>query len=236
MTLDYGSFSQASTLIHAAQGAALLLLGAVEAYALDNPGRKTALIGPLALLAAAAAIPLLVLALPGGWSLAQLRLALEVRRGFHIFLALSCLFGAAGLGRLTQVLMGRRGGGWQAVFLVFLAFIGVLYFAVASRVNEEAWRQVLVLHAAAGSTLLLAVVFKSAHIFTGRRFLHIGWAALLMVTAVQLLTYKESQGAFGMRLVTFESVPEFPPAKTTAPRQIQSSKNAGTADKKRPGN
>jgi hypothetical protein len=233
MTLDYGSFARASTLIHAAQGAGLLLLGASEAYLLDNPGRKAALAGPLALLAAAAAIPLLILALPGAWSLDQLRLALEVRRGFHLFLAFACLLGAAGLSRLAQVSTDRRGGGWQALFLFFLAAVGVLYFFMASRVNEEAWRQVLVWHAAAGITLLLAVAFKAAHVFNGRRFLHVAWAALLMITALQLLTYKESQGAFGLRLVTFESSPELPPARTA---KAPAFKNAATADKKRAGN
>jgi hypothetical protein len=236
MTLDYGSFAEASTFIHCAQGAALLILGASEAYALDNAGRKTALIGPLALLAAAAAIPLLMLALPGGWSLGQLRMALEVRRGFHIFLAFAWLFGAAGLSRLTQLLLERRGGGWQALFLFFLAAIGVLYFFMASRVNEEAWRQVLVWHAAAGSTLLLAVLFKSAHVFSRRRFLHVCWSVFLMITALQLLTYRESGGAFGMRLVTLESAPELPAAGPVPPLKTPVSKNAGTTDKKRPGN
>jgi hypothetical protein len=234
MTLDYAVFAKASTLIHAAQGAGLLLLGAAEAYTLDNPGRKAALIGPLALLAAAAAIPLVMLALLGAWSLEQLRLALDVRRGFHLFLAFACLLGAAGLSRLAQAALDRRGGGWQALFLGFLAAVGVLYFFMASRVNEEAWRQVLVWHAAAGATLLLAVVFKTAHVFSGRRTLHIAWAVLLMAAALQLITYKESEGAFGMRLVTLQSAPELPPS--APPRSATLSKNAATADKKRPGN
>ncbi|OGR67631.1 MAG: hypothetical protein A2081_00790 [Elusimicrobia bacterium GWC2_61_19] len=234
MTLDYAGFTKASTLIHVAQGAGLLLLGAAEAYTLDNPGRKVSLVGPLALLAAAAAIPLLILALPGAWNFDQLRLALEVRRGFHIFPAFACLFGAAGLSRFAQAAMGRRGGGWQALFLFFLAAAGLLYFFMASRVNDEAWRQVLVWHAAAGATLLLAVAFKTVHVLDGRRFFHIVWAALLMITALQLLTYKESPGAFGLRLVTFEAAPDLP-SVAGRPTAKPLPKNAGTADKKRSG-
>lgn len=187
-----------------------MVLGAAEAYSLDNPGRKAEIVGPLSLLAAAAAIPLIMLALPGAWSLSQLRLALEMRGGFYLFLAFASLLGAAGLSRITQFAVQRDGGRWQGLFLFFLAAVGLLYFFMASRVNEEAWRQVMVWHAAAGATLLLAVTFKTAHIFLGRRFLHIGWSALLMATALQLLTYKEVPEAFSMRLVTFET-PALPP-------------------------
>ena len=235
MILDYDSFTKASTLLHSAQGAALLILGAAEVYALDTPNRKLAFAGPLALITAAAVMPLLILALPGGWDLEQLRFSLEMRGGFHLFFALSCLLGAAGLSRLTQVLLERNGGGWQGTFLAFLFSIGVIYFFFASRVNEEASREVMVWHAAAGSTLLLAVLFKSAHVFFGRRFLHLGWAALLIFTSMQLLTYRETPAAFGMRLVTFETAPA-PQQPAAAPVKTQPSKNAGTTDKKRPGN
>ncbi|HAT71982.1 MAG TPA: hypothetical protein DCS63_04125 [Elusimicrobia bacterium] len=227
MTLDYGSFAKASTLIHIAQGAGFMLLGVAEAYSLDNPGRKAALLGPLSLLAAAASIPLIMLALPGAWSLDQLRLALDMRGGFYLFLAFASLLGAAGLSRITQFAAQRHEGAWQALFLFFLAAIGLLYFFMASRVNEEAWRQVMLWHAAAGVTLLLAVLLKAAHIFNGRRFLHVGWATLLLATALQLLTYKESPEAFSLRLVTFEAAPVLPPA--AQPDKLPPAGNAGSA-------
>ena len=99
---------------------------------------------------------------------------------------------------------------------------------MAWRVNEEAWRQVLAWHAAIGTTLLLAVAAKTANIFSGKRALHVGWAVLLLVTGLQLLTYKETPAAFGLRIVTFQAAPDLPAAKPASP-----SKNAGTADKKR---
>ena len=216
MILDYAYFAPASTLIHSAQGAALLLLGAAEAYALDKPESRWSYAGPAALLAAAAAAPLAMLALPGRWDPALLRLALDARRGFNIFIAFACLFGAAGLARLTQLLMRRKGGGWQAAFLFFLAFSGVLYFVTASRVNESAWRQVLFWHAAAGSTLLLAVALKTAGLFSPRRWLQVGWAALLIAAGVQLLAYRETPDAFGLKLVTLQSEPPLPPPGSRA--------------------
>jgi hypothetical protein len=224
MTLYYNNFAQASTLIHLVQGSALVLLGAAEAYSLDNPGGKTALAGPVALLLAALAMPALIMALLAGWSLEGLRLALEVRRGFLIFFAFACLFGAAGLSRLTQLALGRTGGGWQTMFFGFLVLIGLLYFLLPYRVNEEAMREVLVWHAAAGATLLAAVAIKAAHSFSGRRALHVAWAVLLMITGLQLLTYQERPESYGLRLVTIKT--EAPPASAT--------QNARPADKERP--
>lgn len=227
MILDYADYTRASNIIHAVQGGALLLLGAAEAYALDNKGRKFVLAASALLALSGVAMFGAVLALPGGWSLEQLSAALNFRRGFYLFIAFACLFFAAGLSRLTQAALDRQGGGWQAIFLAMLASSGILYFLLASRVNEEAWRQVLVWHSAIGGTLLLAVAAKVADVFRPRRALHFAWAALLLVTAMQLLTYRESQGAFAPRLVTMETPSEVPPA---AP-----AKNAKPADKKRPG-
>lgn len=229
--VNYDGFTSASTIIHSSQGAALLVLGAVEAYSLDNPESKIKFVGPLALLAAAVAIPLAALALPAGWRLEDLKPALDARRGFYLFIALACFFGTAGLSRLTQLALGRKSGGWQALFLVFLAACAVLYFVLPWRVNEEAWRQALPWHAAMGCTLLLGVAFKAAYLFSGRRKLHLVWAALLVVTALQLITYRETERSFGLRMVTIESAPELPAAKAPARPQ---SKNVPTANKKRP--
>jgi len=226
MIIDYADFTKASNLIHSIQGGALLLLGAAEAYALDNKGRPFILAAAAALALSGLAMVGAVLALPGGWSFEQFSAALNFRRGFYLFIAFACLFSAAGMSRLTQAALDRRGGGWQALFLALLALAGLLYFMLASRVNEEAWRQVLVWHSAMGATLLLAVAAKVADIFKPRRALHFAWAALLLVTALQLLTYRESQGTFAPRLVTVETPAEVPPAKIPA-------KNA-PADKKRP--
>lgn len=205
MTLDYADFTRASNLIHPIQGAALLLLGAAEAYALDNEGRRFTLIAAAALALSGALMFAVILALPGGWSPAQLALALSVRRGFYIFISFACIYSAAGLSLLTKEAVGRRGGGWLATFLVLLAFAGVLYFVLAWRVNEEAWRRVLVWHAAIGGTLLLAVAARAADALRPRRPLRLTWAALLLLTGFQLLLYREAADAFAPRLITVES-------------------------------
>ncbi len=228
MTIDYSDFTRASTLIHLAQGLALLALGAAEAYAADNPGRRARLLGAGALLLAAAAVPLIILALPGGWDLGQLRLALDVRRGFLVFVALACLFGAAGLSRLTQVLVDKEGGGWRNMFFAFLVFSALLYFYLGRRVNEEAAGEVAVWHGAIGATLLLAVAAGAAAAASGKKPLRLAWAALLLAAGLQLAVYREKPEVFGLRLVTVTSE-----AGAGAPAAAPD-KNAKAADKERP--
>lgn len=229
MSVNYDSFTHASTLIHCLQGGAFLLLGAAEVYLLKQPGRKAGFVGALALLLAGVLGFIVILAVPGGWNFGGLAGALAARRGFHIFVAFSCLFAAAGLSRLMQ-LTAPAGGRWQAAFLVFLAAIGVLYFMLAWRVNAEALRTVLLPHAAIGAALLLAVGAKAFNSFSGRRALQLCWAALLLVTGLQLLAYREAEAAFGPHLVTLEAGPLQP---EPAPATI---KNVPTAAKERSGN
>lgn len=225
MTLDYADFTRASNLVHVTQGAALLLLGAAEAWALDNKGRR-AVIAAAALMALSGAVMFAaVLGLPGGWSFAQLGEALGIRRGFYIFIAFAFVYAAAGFSLLTHEALDRRGAGWQAIFLALLAFAGALYFVLAWRVNPAAWREVLVWHSAIGATLLLAVAARAASLFLPRRGLAAAWAVLLMITGLQLVSYRENDEAFAPRLVTIEAAPAAAPAGAL--------KNAKPADKER---
>ncbi|MDA8131561.1 MAG: hypothetical protein M0011_08670 [Elusimicrobia bacterium] len=212
MTIDYADFARASSLIHAIQGAALILLGAAEAFSLDNKGRGASLAAGFGLAVSGAAMLAVMLAYPGGGSPEQLYAALNLRRGFYLFIAFACLFSGAGLSLLTRVSVGREGGGWQASFLGLLAFAACLYFMMASRVNEAAWREVLARHSAIGGALLLAVLAKAAHGFRPKRALHIAWASLLLLAGLQLAAYRESDGSFGPRRVTIESSPAPAPA------------------------
>lgn len=224
MTIDYADFSRASGIIHTLQGVALLLLGAAEAYAIDNDGKKAALAAGSALALSGAAMFAVILALPGGWSFEQLSEALSARRSFHLYIALSCVFCASGLSLITRTALGKLGGGWQGLFLALLAFAGALYFAVGWRVNEEAWRELLVWHYAMGITLLLAVAARAAYAFLKRRALLLAWAVLLLAAGLQLVTYKEGAETFAPRLVTIEATSE------TAPPAVN---NAKPADKER---
>ncbi|HNW44482.1 MAG TPA: hypothetical protein PKI19_08250 [Elusimicrobiales bacterium] len=236
MTVDYDSFTRASTFIHWLQGGALLLLGAAEAYALKRPGRRAGLIGPLALLLAGAAGLAVILALQGDWSFTGLAGALALRRGFHLFIAFSCLFVAAGLSGLMHYLTGAGSRRWQIPFLVFLAAIAALYFLLAWRVNDDALRAVLRAHAAIGGALLLAVLAYAFYAASGRRALHTCWVLLLLAAGAQLLAYRENAAAFGPRIVTVEAgaPPAAQPVKAAAPTAV--TLNAALADKKRSGN
>lgn len=228
MTLDFADFAKASDLSHLAQGAALLLLGAAEAWTLDNTNRRFIIAAAAALALSGVVMFLAVLGLPGGWSFERLGEALTFRRGFYLFIAFAFVYAAAGFSLLTHEALGRRGSGWQAIFLALLAFAGALYFVLAWRVNPEAWREVLVWHSAIGATLLLAVSARIASLFSPRRALGLAWAALLMITGLQLVSYRESKEAFAPRLVTIEAVPAAPPAG--APNNAKPADKERTAD------
>ena len=225
MTLDFSDFTRASNLSHLAQGAALLLLGAAEAWALDNKGRRVTIAAAAVLALSGVVMFLAVLGLPGGWSFEQLGEALTFRRGFYLFIAFAFVYAAAGFSLLTHEALERRGSGWQSIFLALLAFAGALYFVLAWRVNEAAWRAVLVWHSAIGATLLLAVAAKTASLFFPKRALGLAWAVLLMITGLQLVSYRETEEACAPRLVTIEAAPAAPPAGAL--------NNAKPADKKR---
>ena len=234
MTIDYASFARASTLIHVIQGAALLLLGVAEACTLTKPGNKAELTASLALLLAGVGSFFVILALPGSWSFGQMLAALAERRGFYVFIAFSCLFAAAGLSRLMEYAMGKQNGGWQKLFVFLVAMIGVLYLLLPGRVNEEAFRQVLVPHAFIGGVLLAAVLFKAAHFIFEKKALHIAWAALLVAASFQLFAYRETPDAFGVRSVTLELGPGAAlPAAENASIPVATKNNAAPAAKKR---
>ncbi len=218
MTIDYADFSRASGILHVLQGSSLLLLGAVEAYAVDNEADRVRLAAGALMALAGAAMFAVILALPGGWSFEQLGEALAARRSFHLFIALSCVYCAAGLSLLTRTALGRIGGGWQVIFLALLAFAGFIYFILGWRVHDESWRDALVWHYAMGITLLAAVAARSAAYFLPpRRALLTAWAVLLLAAGIQLVTYEEKSDAFAPKLVTIEASTEaVPPAPDDA--------------------
>lgn len=218
MTIDFADFARASNLAHLLQGAALAAAGAAEAYAADNHARRPRLAAGAFMALCGLGSFLVVLALPGGWSLEQLSAALHLRTSFYLFIALACLFSAAGLSLLTRAVLDREAGGWQFSFLGLLAFAAAVYVALAYRVNEDARLESLVWHAAFGVTLLLAVAAKAAHLASGRRSLQLGWAVLLLASGLQLAVYREHPESFAPKLVTVEAGSQTqPPAPQNAP-------------------
>jgi len=204
MTPGLDNYNAASTAIHIAQGAALLVLGLTEVYA-GEPGKRLKLFSPAALLAGGIAMALVMFYFLGGWSLDNTMVALKLKNGFLIFVSFACFYASAGLSQLTFLTSGGKGRGWHYLFLIFLAVIAVLYFSVASRVGAEAAAEVRVYHSAMGVTLLAAVLFKLLHGFRPRRGLHLGWIMLLLMTSFQLLSYREVEGAFDTRVVSIRT-------------------------------
>jgi hypothetical protein len=200
MTFNPEGYNTASTFIHVAQGGALLVLGLTEAFAKESDG-KIKLASPAALLAGPAAMALAILYFLGGWSIKSALFSLHIQRGFYIFISLACFYASAGLSQLNFLSSGETRRAWHYLFLVFLAVIAFLYFCVPGKVNPEAEREALINHSALGLTLFFAVISKFIHGLRPRRKFHIIWVSLLLVTAFQLLTYRETPGAFDFHTV-----------------------------------
>jgi len=232
MTLNPDSYNAASTAIHIAQGGALLVLGFTEAYAGLERGKRIKLFSPAALLLAGIAMAAFILYFLGGWSFENALGAMKMKNGFFIFVSFACFYAAAGLSQLTFIASEEKGRGWFNLFLLFLAVIAVLYFGVAGRVGPAASSEVGRFHSGLGITLLVAVTLKLMHGFSGRRKFHLGWAVLLMLVSVQLLSYREVKGAFDLNIVSLQA--DTKPVTPAVPVKID--KNAKNSPSKRAGN
>lgn len=230
MTLDPGGYNAASTVMHAAQGAALLALGLTEAYALREPGGRIRFAAPLAFLLSGAAMLLAMLYFLGGWSVKNALVSMQLKSGFYIFVSFACFYASAGLSRLTFLSSKDTRRGWHYLFLAFLAVIGFLYFGMPRKVNPEAAAEVAAYHSAVGFTLLAAVIFRFLHDLRPRRALNLAWIVLLLTSSFQLLGYREVEGAFDFRVESVRFSPRiFSPAGAV-------NKDAKTAHPKRAGN
>jgi hypothetical protein len=76
---------------------------------------------------------------------------------------------------------------------------------VPYRVSEAAWQPVFAAHAAMGITLLAAVLAKLLHFFSKKKSFQVIWAVLILITAGQLLIYRENQQSFEFHAVTLQS-------------------------------
>jgi len=208
MTLNLDSYNTASTMIHAAQGTALLAIGFTEAYALYKPGGRIRFISPLALLLSGAVMLLAMLYFLGGWSVESLMFSLQLKSGFYIFVSFACFYASAGLSQLTFLLSEEKNRGWYYLFLFFLAVIGLLYFGMSKKVNPEAVVEVAAAHSAFGFTLLAAVIFKLLNGFRPRKGFNLAWVALILIVSFQLLSYKEVEGAFDFRVTGLQASPQ----------------------------
>lgn len=225
-----GAYNTASTVMHAAQGAALLAVGLTEAYALREPGGRIRFVSPLALLLSGAAMLLAMLYFLGGWSVKGALVSLQLKSGFYIFVSFACFYASAGLSRLTFLSSEEKHRGWHYLFLAFLAVIGLLYFGMSRKVNPEAAVAVAAYHSAFGFTLIAAVIFKFLNDLRPRKALNLAWIVLLLTSSFQLLGYREVEGAFDFRVESARFSPRvFSPAGAV-------NKDAKIAHPKRAGN
>lgn len=213
MTLPPAGYNAASTIMHEAQGAALLVLGLNEAYAAHTPGGRIRFASPLTFLLSGVVVLLTMLNFLGGWNVANTLLSLQLNRGFYIFISFACFYASAGLSQLTFLYTEERTRGWHYLFLFFLAVIGFLYFGISQKVSPGAAVEVAAYHSAFGFTLIAAVSFKFLHDFRPRRVFNLVWIVFLLISSFQLLTYREVEGAFDLDTVNLQTSPQiYPPA------------------------
>ena len=207
MIFNLDSYNSASTVMHAAQGAALLALGLGEAYAARKPGGRIKFVPPLVFLLSAAVMLLAMLYFLGGWNAKDALLSLRLKSGFYIFISFACFYASAGLSQLTFLSSQEQNRGWHYLFLAFLAVIGLLYFGMSKKVNPGAAVEVAAYHSAFGFTLLAAVIFKFLCVFRPRGAFNLAWIVFLLITAFQLLSYREVKGAFDLGMVNLQASP-----------------------------
>ena len=222
MTLGQDSFNSASTAMHMLQGAALLGFGLAEIYpAGESLRRKLSLAASLGLALGAAGAAAAMLYFLGGWSLKDALFALNIKKGFYVFVAFACYYASAGLSRFMYLASEEKSRHWHHISLVFLAASAALYFTLGSKVHEEAAGPVGAANAAIGAALLAALLAKVLHGFLKKKAFHIAWAVLLLIASVQLLAYRENEEAFEYRLVTVQSGPEAKPAAVNPMQMTQ---------------
>jgi hypothetical protein len=246
MTLNLDGYNTASTVMHSAQGAALLALGLTEAYAARKPGGRLLFVSPLVFLLSGAAMLLAILYFIGGWSVKTTLFSLQLKSGFYIFPSFACFYAAAGLSQFNAFSSQWKRRGWNYLFLAFLTVIGLLYFGMSRKVNPEAATAVAAYHSAIGFTLLAAVMCKILHEVRPRAAFNLAWIILLFISSYQLLSYREVAGAFDLGAAPMRVSPMIDqPAAAVSGVKIRTfsqgqsggaSKDAKTTDQKRAGN
>ena len=229
MTLHLDSFNTASTVMHAVQGGALLVLGLTEAYSARGSGGRVRFASPLAFLLSGAAMALAMLYFLGGWSVKSTLFSLKLQSGFYIFVSFACFYASAGLSQLTFLSSEEKSRGWHYLFLAFLAVISLLYFGMSRKVNPGAAAEVAAYHSAFGFTLLAAVVLKSLNDLRPRRIFNLAWIALLFISSYQLLSYREVAGAFDLGTASLRTPPQLiaAPGKAALRRAAPRGQNSG---------
>lgn len=81
---------------------------------------------------------------------------------------------------------------WPAAIIL----TGSLFFFHAQHGTSEAAAKAVRRHRFLGSTLVLAGLLNLIEIISGSRFMAISWPIMLFIAAVQLLLYREPEGAY----------------------------------------
>lgn len=108
----------------------------------------------------------------------------------HTTIALTLL--AAGTAELFRSSPGGLGWVWPGA----LALIGVLFLTHAQHGTGQAVRRAVRRHRFLGATLILAGLIAAAAVWASNASLAVLWPAVLLAAALQLLVYREPEGAY----------------------------------------
>lgn len=140
----------------------------------------------------------------GAFDIDVFKAALDSRRGFLILFGISFILISAGISQAMHVFREREKSIWLILFFIFLFAIALLYAFYHKRVGAYSAYFALVNHWAAAGTLFIALVFKILSMKIHREIFRGLWAVFLMMTAFQLIAYRESGDAFGEKAVVLE--------------------------------
>lgn len=196
---DFSAFERASTALHIWLGLALALLAASEAFAADNPGRRTVSSAGCAL---AAALALGSLAAAGVKLGPDARALLSFRPGFLLYYGAGLLTASAALSQLLSRNSDGGSGFWGGAAAFFLASSGAVLLAVPARVNPEAAALVMAGHVPIGAALLAAGAARAILIFTAARPARAALTVFLFIAAAMSGLYRESPESFSLHFTT----------------------------------
>ncbi|KAF0125986.1 MAG: hypothetical protein FD189_1761 [Elusimicrobia bacterium] len=205
---DLSALERASNALHIWLGLALALLAATEAFAADNPSRRTLSLAGCGLAAALALGSLAAAAVNLGPGAREL---LAFRPGFLLYYGAALLTASAALSQLLSRHAEKGAGFWGGAAAFFLAASGAVLLAVQARVNPEAATAVMAGHVPIGAALLAAGAARAFLLFTPARPARAALPVFLFIAGAMSGLYKESPDSFSLHFSTVtEAAGELP--------------------------
>ncbi len=227
---DLSFLERASTSLHLWLGLALALLAAAEAFAADNPGRRTVSLAGCALAAALALGSIAAAYFELGHGAREL---LAFRPGFLLYFGAALLLASGALSQMLSRFSAEGTRFWGGASAFFLAAAGAVLLAVQARVNPEASAVVMAGHVPIGAALLAAGAARVFLLFSPSRPARAALPVFLFIAAAMAGMYRESPDAFSLHFSTVSDA-DGEPAASGPEKAATGRANEEAADKKGP--